>query len=127
MRDFAWGEESGGLIFGLWASRHVLATPERVHLRAAVKNLSMHPASLCNDFLLEILHDGNRAELGMGPRSTQPVVVGPGDTQVILGWRFAADEFEAGDYAVRLLYHSPDGRRHESDTLRLQILPRPPN
>lgn len=108
--DFCWGEATGAILIGLWASTVRVEPGKSVQLRAAVQNVAPLLAELGPDFVLAVQHGEEVFEQAGGPRWSEPLVLQPAEFQEILSWSLSEESgLKAGLNRCWVTYRSGDG------------------
>lgn len=108
--DFCWGETTGAILIGLWASTVRVEPGKGIQLRAAVQNIAPLPAELGPDFVLAVQHQEEVFEQAGGPRWSEPIVLQPGEFRELLGWSLSEESgLKAGLNRCWVTYRSGEG------------------
>lgn len=124
IKDYHWGKVEGPVKIGIWAAQAAIEPGKKVELRAAVRNLSIHPVELTNDFRLTVKHGEEVHEYFGGPRSSMPVFLEAGEFQEILAWRLDEESgLNVGINEYWAIYRPKGGEEVISQVMTIEIYP----
>jgi hypothetical protein len=121
--DFLWGDMVEGIQLGLWCSQQLVEVGKHAELRAAVRNVSEEQKQVRNEYGLATQRNDEEVFEGFGgPRSTTPILLGPGEFRELFSCRFGEDlTLKSGAYKCWVTYRPKEGNEILSGIVTIKV------